>query len=95
MKLTMFVIIIAVCLCLVLGVGRPTQTVTVFMPTPSQASDSLCISNRTQSDIEIPHGANLKPGESVTASAVNEVQWEFSAPKDTSDRADVDCLVIQ
>jgi len=96
MKLTTIIVALAVFSGFVNVVNwHPTKTITVYLPDAGQGSGPLCISNRTQSDLQVPRGPTLKPGESVTASVVRDFQWGFAVPQKSSDRADVDCFVIQ
>jgi hypothetical protein len=69
--------------------------ITVYMPDARQESQPLCISNRsTMHAVQIPNGPKLATGQSVTASVVTDFQWGFTLPAPSSDRADVDCVVI-
>jgi hypothetical protein len=95
MKLTVVGIFLALSIGCTLALSRPSTTLTVFMPDARQGTQPLCISNRSTSDLEIPHGPTIKPGQSITASVVRDFQWSFAAPQTATVRADVDCLVIQ
>lgn len=70
------------------------QTVTFNLPDAVQGSQPFCISDRGSSDVQIPHGATLHPGQMVRASVVTDFEWGFTDPEPATERQDVDCFVV-
>jgi hypothetical protein len=79
--------------CLLCIASQPSA-VTLYLPNAEQGSMPLCISNRGHSNVNIPSGPVLRPGESVTAAVVADFNWGFTTPTPTNERVDVDCIVI-
>ncbi len=79
---------------LVLKVGLGNHPITVYLPDAVQGSQPFCLSNRANSDVILPHGATVHPGQMVRASVVSDFQWGFTNPEPATDRQDVDCFVV-
>jgi hypothetical protein len=96
-KLTTVLVFLALSIGLVLAIdaGHPTTTLTVFLPVAGQGSQPLCISNRTKTDLQIPHGPTIHPGKMITATVERDFEWGFPPAEPSTDRQDVDCVVIQ
>ena len=77
------------------GCASKPHPVTFYLPDAVQGSQPFCLSNRSDVDVRIPHGATLKPGQMIRASVVRDFEWGFSSPEPATDRADVDCFVIE
>lgn len=95
MRLAVVVVLLAVAISFVFAIGITTPTITVFLPDAGHGSQPLCISNRTHTDLSIPHGPTIRPAQMVTASVERDYQWGFSPAEPATDRQDVDCLVVQ
>ncbi len=80
-------------LLLLAGCGSK-QSITVYLPDAVQGSQPFCLSNRASSDVILPHGATVHPGQMVRASVVSDFQWGFTNPEPATDRQDVDCFVV-
>lgn len=70
------------------------QSITVYLPDAAQGSEPFCISDRGSSDVRIPHGATIHPGQMIRASVVKDFEWGFTNPEPATDRQDVDCFVV-
>ena len=74
--------------------GKPAKTVTLYLPDAGRGAQPFCLSNRSTSDIHIPHGPLILPGQTITTNVGKNYQWNFSNPVASTDRGDVDCFVI-
>ena len=81
---------------LILGVAgcHKSTSTTFYLPEAVQGSQPFCLSNRSNADVKIPHGATVQPGQMVRAGVVVDFKWGFSIEPAT-ERQDVDCFVIQ
>ena len=77
-----------------LAMHKPAKTVTLYLPDAGRGAQPFCLSNRSTSDIHIPHGPLILPGQTITANVGKDYQWNFSNPVASTDRGDVDCFVI-
>jgi hypothetical protein len=73
---------------------KPIEPVTFYLPDAAQGSQPFCLSNRSKSDIQIPSGPVILPGQTVNASVTHDYEWGFSNPVPSTDRGDVDCFVV-
>lgn len=73
---------------------KPAKTVTLYLPDAGHGAQPFCLSNRSTSDIQIPHGPLILPSQTITANVTPDFQWGFSNPAASTDRGDVDCFVI-